>query len=171
MGIPHALHVLPPHPPDVRLRQLTHAGGRGSIVSSADSPGARHAPVYYCMGNPWRHAFIFAEIIAKSGRKPDDIMVLSNTIKRQVGRTPLKVFEHELAQRKIPVHLPLSDEHAVDEGVAAGKVLFRRFISRRGSRGGWSSCLVFRTTILFTLPRTQIQCERGWVRGGGGGHL
>ena len=59
-------------------------------------------------------------------------MVLSNTIKRQVGRTPLKVFEHELAKRNIPVHLPLSDEHAVDEGVAAGKVLFSTFHQSKG---------------------------------------
>ena len=75
---------------------------------------------------------IYGEILKlfDAGIKPDDIFVLSNSVKGTNSK--IMKLENSLVERGIPCHVPMLDGDKIDDRVIGGKVVFSTFHTSKG---------------------------------------
>jgi hypothetical protein len=100
-------------------------------------------PVTYLYGNSFHLAkdAVFKYIynsIKNNSLKPDDIFILAPSIKKKFSQSdngkssPLKILEHLLVSKDIPIYYPTSDDASLDENIIKGKVVFSTFHQSKG---------------------------------------
>jgi hypothetical protein len=100
--------------------------------------------VQYIIMDPFKHMLDIANMVESyilKGYKPDDIFILSASVKSTNG-TPLNILENNLVgYKKIPVCVQRSDDEKMDEMEMRGKVAFRTFHAVKGLER--KICIVF----------------------------
>jgi hypothetical protein len=103
--------------------------GNDRIISNKES---NHKIYYYKKSIYNIHTQIFTKIknLLKSGYKPEDIFVLSPTLKSVSN--PIKKLENIMVKNNIPVYFSRNEEEGIDEKIIAGKAVFTTFHQSKG---------------------------------------
>lgn len=103
--------------------------GNNRIVANKDS---KHKIYYYKKSIYNIHMQLFTKIknLLKSGYKPEDLFILSPTLKN--ANNPIKKLENILVKNNIPVYFSRNEEEGIDEKIIAGKAVFTTFHQSKG---------------------------------------
>ena len=89
----------------------------------------------YILYNAFSCRLVVAKIIeylTLRNYKPEDIFVLSFSIRSENKKAPMKIIENHLVEMKLPCYVPLNDDQELSEDSMKGKVTFSSFHQAKG---------------------------------------
>lgn len=90
--------------------------------------------VKYVVYDAFRRGGIIRKLInqIKSKYKPEDVFILSFSIRAKDRRAPVKIVENMLVDEGIPCYVPINDDQELDENCMKNKVTFSSFHQAKG---------------------------------------
>lgn len=96
---------------------------------------AKSSPVHYIHGSPFDAHRLLVHYInnyLQEGFRPDDIFVLTTSVKVKGKDTPTRVLENALVALEIPVYVPNDEVKELSDGSTTGKLVITTYHQSKG---------------------------------------